>query len=248
VLFVGDSFAAGNQVNDGESMVAVAERNLNSQGLDVDALNAGSQGLGTSQQVELLHHLVETMRFEAVVLVIFASNDLLNNWEDGRYGVEDGALVQRHPLQRPFRTRLRTRLVQDELLGGSMVVRLVLGPLTEGPTHPSDEDFELERLLLLDFAQTARAHGAAPVFALVGTEHDCVADSWWTQFVEGFRPSPRTRVAQMLQDMDAPWVDLCTVANRAEHYNNHYTPAGNEVVGAAIADLLAPLLEGSADR
>lgn len=248
VLFVGDSFAAGNQVNDGESMVAAAERDLSRRGLDVDTLNAGSQGLGTGQEVELLHHLVETMHFEAVVMVIFPTNDLLNNWEDGRYGIEDGALVHRHPPQRPLRTRLRTRLMEDESLGGLMLVRLVLGPLTEGPTHPSEEDVELERLLLRDFVQTARAHGAAPVFALVGSEDECVREAWWTPYIEAIRPSPRTRIAQLVQDMGAPWVDLCTVANRAEHYDNHYTVAGNEVVGAAIAELLAPLLEGSANR
>lgn len=245
VLFVGDSFAAGNQVDDGQSMVAAAERSLRSRGLDVDALNAGSQGLGTSQQLELLHHLVETMSFDAVVLVIFANNDLHNNWEDGRYDIEDGQLVHIDPPRRPLRTRLRARLAEDELLGGLMVVRLFVGPLTEAPS-PTADDFELERLLLLDFARTARAHGAAPVFALVGTEMDCVGDQWWKRYRDVFGPSSRTRVAQMVQDTDVPWVDLCTAANRAEHYNDHYTPAGNEAVGAAIAELLVPLLGGPA--
>jgi hypothetical protein len=56
------------------------------------------------------------------------------------------------------------------------------------------------------------------------------------------------RVLQMVQAMDVPVVDHCTPANRTEHDNNHYTPAGNEVVGAAIAEQAAPLLAGKTER
>ncbi len=243
VLFLGDSFTAGNQVADGQSLVAATERSLHKLGLDVGTINAGSQGIGTSQELDLLQRLLETMQPEVVVLVVFPGNDLLNNIEDGQYGLENGRLVAWNPPRRPFRARMRLALATHPILSRSRVVQRLLAPLTDGSTSPSEEAFELERLLLLEFVDTAQSKGIPTVIAVAGTQENCLRDGWWRPIADALSIVHHfARTIEMVQAMNVVSVDLCNVANKAEYYDKHYTPAGNSVVGAAIAARLVPLL------
>ena len=53
----------------------------------------------------------------------------------------------------------------------------------------------------------------------------------------------------IVRTLDAPWIDLCSVAYRPEDFGTvdpHYSPLGYARVGHAVAEALGPMLERAA--
>ena len=100
---------------------------------------------------------------------------------------------------------------------------------------------ELERQLLHEVVATAERRGVPIVIAVCATAWE----------VDAQRSQPydaRDRldlVDAMVQEMRVPWIDARTVADKPEYYipnDGHLSAAGNALMGAALAEKLAPLL------
>ena len=83
VAVVGDSFTQSCEVDLDKTFTALAERDLNLRtccgAREVEVLNFGVSGYGTSQELLLLRHHVWKFNPDLVVLQIFPCNDLFNN-------------------------------------------------------------------------------------------------------------------------------------------------------------------------
>jgi lysophospholipase L1-like esterase len=78
VLLLGDSFTFGQGVDYEQTWPVLAERELERQGLAVDLVKAGMQGLDTRSELILMRRLVNRYEVDAVV-VGFLINDLYSN-------------------------------------------------------------------------------------------------------------------------------------------------------------------------
>ncbi len=76
ILAIGDSFTLGMQVADNETFPARLSQEL---GDSVSILNAGVPGYGTEQATGLMRRLIPLVQPEAVLLTIYAGNDLRDN-------------------------------------------------------------------------------------------------------------------------------------------------------------------------
>lgn len=240
VLFVGDSFTQGYGVADGESFPAQTGRALGHRGISARAVNAGDLGAGAAQEFRLIRRLIGQMRADLIVLQVFPHNDLDDNWADGGFKVTDGHLVEVSPGQSPMRIVAGEWLRDHGNVLNLNVVRLlgnvVLRPI---PIDVTAEAIELERLLLWETVVSARSANV-PVFVLVVSEQgECETIG------QGMHEA-NDRVLEMIGSLGIPWLSSCLVTHDPAHYNQseHFNAAGNEVIGEALAERLAPLLLG----
>ncbi len=239
VLFVGDSFTQGYGVADGASFPAQTARALARQGINARAANAGDAGAGAAQELRLLRRLLGRMKVDLVALQLFPQNDLDDNWEDGGFTVIDGRLVEVSPPRPPLRVAVGRWLGDHNTLLELNVVRL-LGNVFLKPAPPAlaDPAIELEGLLLRETIVTARAWKVPIFFFVVGARNECAPTG---------QPGPQdahARVLETVRSIGVPWLDSCPVTDSAAHYNEsgHFIVAGNELIGEALAQRLAPML------
>ena len=117
----GDSFSDALQVGQFEDYSSLTEASLRAKGIDVNFMNFGLGGMGTSAQYLRYHQLLsQGYRFDHVVLQFFPGNDIINNhpvlnnhFEKGRgfpyFAIQEGRLV---------RNDSPTTLKKDSFLGG----------------------------------------------------------------------------------------------------------------------------------
>jgi lysophospholipase L1-like esterase len=108
ILLLGDSFTFGQGVDLSETWPVLAEREL--EGLAIDLLNAGIQGMDTRSQLTLLRRLVQRYDVDGVVLG-FLINDLYTNLRRPSQGAVGELQVGKSPREPPtvFRTLDQTR-------------------------------------------------------------------------------------------------------------------------------------------
>lgn len=94
ILGLGDSFAFGWGVENGESLFKVLERRLNESGPDrYEAVNAGIPGFGTYEELQLLRSIGLRYEPDLVAVAFYEGNDYQNNGEAPRRRlIEDGYL------------------------------------------------------------------------------------------------------------------------------------------------------------
>jgi Family of unknown function (DUF5989)/GDSL-like Lipase/Acylhydrolase family len=78
ILFVGDSFTLGFTVDDEKSFVRVLERDLRANGHDVEALNGGTEGYSTDQELLFLQLVGKQFQPDYVVFAPYL-NDVHQN-------------------------------------------------------------------------------------------------------------------------------------------------------------------------
>jgi hypothetical protein len=113
IAVLGDSFTEAMQVNREEAFWAVMEKDLqgcgNLHGRQVEVINFGQSGFGTSQELLALRHRVWKYAPEVVVLAFFTGNDVTDNsqalmqWDYNPYfSYQEGKLVlnDRHTRER----------------------------------------------------------------------------------------------------------------------------------------------------
>lgn len=92
IVSLGDSFTIGYEVAEKECFSRVLERELRSQGLPVEVLNAGVSGYSNAE--ELLYLERELLSYDPdIVLVSFYFNDLIDNVRSGLFALEGDRLV-----------------------------------------------------------------------------------------------------------------------------------------------------------
>jgi len=247
VLFIGDSFTEGSGVADDGTFSSVAERALHERGIRAQCLNAGVHGLGAAQELRLLRELIAARHADAVVVQLFPHNDLSDNWEDGGFSLQNGRLVEHVPRRVPPRVALREAISHSRAVRYSIAARVFVRAVV--PAHyfeaPLDDvAYDLERQLLVETLATGRQHGVPVLFLIVGADPaECAA-------VNDDSPDhrPYRRVREMVRTLDAPSIDLCSVASRPEDFGTidpHYSPLGYSRVGQAVTDALVPLLQAA---
>ncbi len=94
IVSLGDSFAAGYEVEIEECYTTVLERSLRERGLEVEVLNAGVSGYSNAEACLYLER--ELYKYEPdLVLLSFFNNDLVDNVRSNLFRVQEGQLVQK---------------------------------------------------------------------------------------------------------------------------------------------------------
>lgn len=92
ILFVGDSFTLGFTVDDEKSFVRVLERDLRENGHDVEALNGGTEGYSTDQELLFLQQVGKQFQPDYVVFAPYL-NDVHQN-TIARYSIREKPLFK----------------------------------------------------------------------------------------------------------------------------------------------------------
>jgi hypothetical protein len=91
IVFLGDSFTVGYEVDIEDCFTSVVERELRSRGHSVEALNAGVSGFGTAEEYLYLER--DLIRYSPDVVVLsFYGNDLVDNLRSDLFVLEQGQL------------------------------------------------------------------------------------------------------------------------------------------------------------
>lgn len=92
LLFLGDSFTLGYEVDGNQTYASVAERDLARRGIRAEAINAGISGFGTAEELVFLEW--EGLRYRPDVVVLgFFWNDMGDNMMADLFRLEDGCLA-----------------------------------------------------------------------------------------------------------------------------------------------------------
>lgn len=106
ILFVGDSFLDGRQVDTDSLFTSRLEKRFAGEGSRIEVINAGVPGTGTAYQYVLWKEFLEPqLKVDHLVLCIYLGNDLVDNNADladpeSGYSIfldEQGNIVQRKP-------------------------------------------------------------------------------------------------------------------------------------------------------
>jgi lysophospholipase L1-like esterase len=183
VLVLGDSFAYGVGVADGETFSA----RLAARDPGLELLNAGVNGYGTGQELLLLRELGPGLAPDLVLLAFFW-NDVPDGWEKRfpRFRLEDGRLLEplpREPEARPaadwpdpsrpprFQDSRARRFLKDRAYKARWRLRVALGIPVESPSDLTPDQraqaFELCFALLREMQAEARRGGARFAIALI---------------------------------------------------------------------------------
>lgn len=92
ILFVGDSFTLGFTVDDDKSFVRVLERDLRANGHDVEALNGGTEGYSTDQELLFLQQVGKQFQPDFVVFAPYL-NDVHQN-TIAKYSIREKPLFE----------------------------------------------------------------------------------------------------------------------------------------------------------
>lgn len=91
IVFLGDSFTVGYEVDITDCFTSVVERELRSRGHHVEALNAGVSGFGTAEEDLYLER--DLIRYApSVVVLSFYGNDLVDNVRSDLFVLAEGSL------------------------------------------------------------------------------------------------------------------------------------------------------------
>jgi lysophospholipase L1-like esterase len=246
ILALGDSFTWGWGVGQGEEWISVVDRVLDEKaGRDgVECINAGVNGYGTENELELLRSIGPQLSPD-LVLVGFFPNDYTDNvlGATGVYTVKDGYLHD-HFSQKMFRENFLARESHLYRLitraAGEARRRWMNAPLTTQPLKQfTEKEFEegmrLSEMHLLEMHRECEAMGAR------------LAVVWLPADVYAFSRQPpdvplQRELQRRIESAGIPSLDLLPIV-RAEinisglYYpgDGHFTARGNRVAGRAIA-------------
>jgi hypothetical protein len=97
VLFLGDSFTYGLGVNDKQTFAAVVEKDLRSDRLSVEVMNAGCPGRGTDYELKSFQTVGRKFHPDLTVLG-FLANDFQDNERGEYYNIDKQGELQAKPL------------------------------------------------------------------------------------------------------------------------------------------------------
>jgi lysophospholipase L1-like esterase len=267
VLLLGDSFTFGQGVAFEETWGAAAERQLREQGHRVRLINAGMQGMDTRSELLLLRELTTAYRPD-VVVVGWLINDLYTNRPlesdsgvgagtaraDASAGVD--SFIQAGPPQTFHLLQLARRWATGS---DAVYERLYLAAPDRGgyfreplPARPRRQLAVTERLLQ-QLAEACRAIGAPLVVvsipqqfqALHRARHASGGDVDVALYDRHFSALARREGFAWLSTLGPLVASPTPVGDLYFRLDGHLTPAGHAIVGAAVAEVLGPIIEGS---
>jgi len=246
ILALGDSFTWGWGVAQGEEWISVVEDVLNEKaGREaVECINAGVNGYGTENELELLRKIGPELSPDLVVVGFFA-NDYTDNvlGATGVYTVKDGYLHD-HFSQKIFRENFLAReshlyRLITRAMGEARRRWMNAPPTTQPLKQFTDEEFDqgmrLAETQLLEMSKECETLGAE------------LAVIWLPADVYAFSRQPpdvplQRELQRRIESAGIPSFDLLPIV-RAErnisglYYpgDGHFTVRGNRVAGRAVA-------------
>jgi len=258
VVCLGDSFTWGWGADGDEAYPARLQAILAARfpSREVEVLNAGVPGYGNDEELEWLRARGAGFEPDLVVVQFFPWNDLDDNRAPAHttHEVRDGMLHETLPddakggrpawLQTLDRLKRRSHLLfMTSERAGYIAMRMgLLGDLEGASAEQFPEELGVKTAMLLaDIGRTATELGARSLFVYVPEKQRILTDE----------DSPARATELMTRAADevgAPWIDLTGVfrdhPRRLELYykgDAHWTPLGNEVAAAAIAERVVSL-------
>lgn len=229
ILFVGDSFTLGFSVAEKDSFVRVVEADLRANGLNVEALNSGTQAYSTDQ--ELCYLIDEGLKYQPDYVVIAPYlNDVIWNTrgaysdrEKPRFVVNADGSLKRQPeriadpgekawwIRKTAIGNLVDTIQRSKLMPlasvGSARIMLEDAPLLASPPADVEESWAVTGKLLADFAARVKAAGAQPIALLVPNKWEIHADEPALAGLERSQMNPKAPTDRFQQ--------LCTAAGFA---------------------------------
>ena len=264
LLLLGDSFTFGQGVPYEATWGAVAERELRAQGVRVETINAGMQGMDTRSELLLLRELGSRHRPDVVVLG-FLINDLYTNLplepaERPRSDSGDWSRVRNHVFVREGSARtfhlleLARRIVtsNDAVYTAMYLAAPDRGeflrlPLTERPQRQLEVTDALFRQLVAE----CRKLGVPLVVVSIPQQFQVLYRA-----SQGEAPSEidvdlyDRHFAELGSSAGFTWVPTLEPLARAKdpgrlfyRLDGHLSPEGHAIVGEVLAKALAPYLQ-----
>jgi lysophospholipase L1-like esterase len=264
VLILGDSFAFGWGVEEQETFEQVAARQLAATGIPFEALNGGVPGYGPTQEIAQLRAGCAALHPDRIVLAFYAGNDLVDLLKsevlppgDAPWHAAQRALHERSMQRYTWGHWLRDRSVLYKIIVGlsqRTCFRLGYCPFVEDPFQPYRvaEPLLPEAVRVLDDAltelQDAASQCGAPLSVVLlpsvsQVEYPDVSGTRVSELV-----TIESGVSKWAETHRVPLLDLSPVLRDAFvrapsiplyfNYDLHFTPAGNRIVGQALAEFL----------
>lgn len=245
IILLGDSYAAGDGVSNGDRACDLLERRF--PGLDV--LNFGLPNSGTDQQLLVYENIARSYEADAYIFAVTVEN-ILRNVQTCRpsgdirgsvaflpkpYFTPDGEGLRLHHQPVP-----RRRIGADELAaqpGRSPLERENHFADIEAVCRYDADLWELMRRILLRFIDGV---AGKPVFLIPLPLYYFFLDGAAPRYLDRFREFERSDMRCSVIDplpyfLNLPFAER--VRCRFPH-DAHYTPAGHEIVARAIIDHL----------
>jgi len=265
ILAVGDSFTFGFGVEAEESFVALLQEKLRDQGLAVESLNAGTPGVGVTDEFAWLKRYGLDMEPDLVVLGVCLANDLLDadmpatkfpHWKTPHWIYRKSHLFRL--LARSVPARLKTSLgLTDAILGtydlsyGKFYMReMVIRYDDASPQAQASK--RLNRAALDGFARV-RSERGVPVVALLIPGPFHLQDEIWRNMLADLdmdpavyrRTVPWEFFRSELDERSIPTLDLSerTLAalekgDKIFLADGHWSPPGHRMVADALTSFL----------
>lgn len=176
LLVLGDSFTFAPELSQSETFSALLESQFqDDRGMSVKVYNAGVNGYGTTQEVQLLKEMAPILHPQ-VVLLAFYMNDIRDNRNEMQNGptriVHDGYLVPRtDPGRRPrsHRSHLEALLTNrsEWLLNRFVKPRSHLRAVIRETDAQARTARAFSRQALVEFSRVCRAVNATPVIMII---------------------------------------------------------------------------------
>lgn len=236
ILFVGDSFTLGYTVDDEKSFVRVLERDLLADGHKVEALNGGTEGYSTDQELLFLQTVGKQFKPDYVVFAPYL-NDVFQN-TTARYTVLAKPVFKRSgadlaianlPLVEPtprtwferstaignfaYGFKNRDKLTLDSQMVGGRRFTLEDCPLLVDSPAAIEDAWEITSALVKKIAAESIAMGAKPVALILPNRWEIHTDAPLPQTLPGVTRSeidpakPTNRFATICQEAGFAVVD-----------------------------------------
>jgi hypothetical protein len=249
VYVLGDSVVFGLGVTAEQAFPRALERVLTRDlGRPVEVINGGVPGYGTLQELRFLEETIESLRPSVVLVTVSVFNDIADNvkfartekrWQDTPTAIYNPLLWLRQNSQLYLMTRRYRSGVSAEKMMDIHAVK---------PLPATRRGIEITEQSLASLAETARKHGATFGVILAPAQKQS-SPYLWDETLRGHGldgtayayDMPNRRFGEFAERERLPLLDLLP-ALRGVHdevyENEHWTPAGHELVAEVIADFL----------
>lgn len=271
ILAIGDSFTMGVGVDASQTYIKLQEQLVPAHAGRYEVINGGVPGYSPGQSLAYLEKRGLALQPDLVVLSFFVGNDIIESYRQLPFYLVNGYLTNGLPQEGVLPPSIKLYLQ-----GNSHLYQLVW-PMLARVLHPShageigatvQDDFramysdaddarshdvwKAVESRIARFEALARAHGFAPVVAIV-PEHKQVDAILWSAAIKSadarysYRPdAPGVRIAELCRQHKIPAIDLLDGIRNAGvvdplyfDVDGHFTVTGNAVAARVLSGFLA---------
>lgn len=246
LAFLGDSFVEGKQVGEDEVFTSRLEQLAAESGRELEIINGGVGGYGTSDELLLWERVIAPLR-PHLVLVGFFPNDVRNNLERGWFELRAGRVLQvREPprprvrwlyeTQKSLVARLHLAYLLKSALLGAEAPDPRRGTLVEDeevfairPSARIERGWALTLALLAELKRRVAAAGGRFAVVVFPTRFQVDAALWRAQAGRlGLDPAafeleaPQRRLGEWAEREDVQLIELLADFRAANQQNSFY--------------------------